>query len=292
MRYCLNLPNAGAGGDARTLAELAACAEDAGWDGVFLEDYILEDYIVYQGRQEIPAYDPWVALAAMALRTERIRLGTMVTPLARRRPWKLAREAVTLDHLSGGRLTLGVGLGDSADVSLTHFGEQTNARVRAAMLDEALDVLIGLWSGRPFRYDGSHYHVQEVTCLPAPLQTPRIPIWVGGAYPNRGPVRRAARWDGACLYKAASPGSAEDSGDPLLPEEIAALKHTIEARRTATTPFDIVVHGARRGVDETAERERLRASASAGATWCQSWIPPGEPAAMRAVVGRGPLRID
>lgn len=287
MRYCLNLPNAGAAGDARTLAELAACAEDSGWDGVFLEDYI-----VYQGRQEIPTYDPWVALATIALRTTRIRIGTMVTPLARRRPWKLAREAATIDHLSGGRMVLGVGLGDSADISLTRFGEETNAGRRAAMLDEALEIVAGLWSGRPFRFSGNHYRVDEVTCLPPPLQSPRIPIWVGGAFPNRGPIRRSARWDGACLYKAAVPGSAEDSGEPLAPAEVAALKRAIAAQRTATTPFDIVVHGARRGADAAAERERLRASAAAGATWSQSWIPPRAPAAMRAIISRGPLRID
>jgi alkanesulfonate monooxygenase SsuD/methylene tetrahydromethanopterin reductase-like flavin-dependent oxidoreductase (luciferase family) len=135
--------------DARTLAELAHAAEEAGWDGVFLEDYIL-----YQGVSSTPTFDPWVALAAMALRTNRILLGTDVTPLPRRRPWKLARETVTLDHLSNGRLVLGVGLGDSPETSFTHFGEVTDTRQRARMLDEALDVLVGLWSGEPFQYHG------------------------------------------------------------------------------------------------------------------------------------------
>ena len=134
MRYSLNLPNGGACADARTLAELAHDAEEAGWDGVFLEDYIL-----YQGVSGTPTFDPWVALAAMALRTNRILLGTDVTPLPRRRPWKLARETVTLDHLSNGRLVLGVGLGDSPETSFTHFGEVTDTRQRARMLDEALE---------------------------------------------------------------------------------------------------------------------------------------------------------
>jgi len=138
MQYCLNLPNGGDCGDARTLAEFAALAEDAGWDGV-----LLEDYIVYQNRQDIPTYDPWVALAAMALRTERIRLGTEVTPLARRRPWKLARETVTLDHHSGGRVILGAGLGLGSDLGFTNFYEETDDRQRASQLDEALDVLVG-----------------------------------------------------------------------------------------------------------------------------------------------------
>jgi len=152
MRYGLCLPNGGACADARTLAGLAHLAEEAGWDGVFLEDYI-----VWQGHQDAPTYDPWVALAAMALQTERIRLGTQVTPLSRRRPWKVARETVTLDHLSNRRLILGVGLGDtSIDVSFTHFAEVTDARLRSKMLDEALDVLVGLWSGQPFSYHGEH----------------------------------------------------------------------------------------------------------------------------------------
>jgi alkanesulfonate monooxygenase SsuD/methylene tetrahydromethanopterin reductase-like flavin-dependent oxidoreductase (luciferase family) len=287
MKYCLNLPNAGPFGDARALAELAALAEDVGWDGVFLEDYIL-----YQGRQDIPTYDPWVALAAVAMRTERIRLGTMVTPLARRRPWKVAREAVTVDHLSGGRLILAVGLGDSSDGSFTQFGEEANARTRAGMLDEALEIVVGLWSGEPFRYDGRYYQVGEIVGLPKPVQSPRIPIWVGGAYPNRGPLHRAARWDGACLYKATTVGSAEDSGEPLTPQDLQAFKRFVERQRPAPTPFDIIVHGAKWDVDEAAERERLRASAAAGATWAQQWIPPSEPDVMRAYIARGPVRIE
>lgn len=201
MQYALGLPNGGAWGDARTLAELARLAEESGWDGVFLEDYI-----VWQSQPDVPTYDPWIALAAMAMRTERIRLGTHVTALARRRPWKVAREAVTLDHLSNGRIILGVGLGDTgesvgSDISFTHFGEVAEARQRARMLDEALEVISGLWSGEPFSYEGQYYQVKEVTFAPRPVQTPRIPIWVGGGWPLKGPTQRAARWDGSCLYK-------------------------------------------------------------------------------------------
>lgn len=289
MQYCLNLPNGGAGGDPRTLAEFAAVAEAAGWDAVFLEDYI-----VYQGRPEIPTYDPWLALAAMALRTTRLRLGTMVTPLARRRPWKLAREAVTLDHLSGGRFILGVGLGDATtDLSFTAFGEETATRQRAAMVDEALDVITGLWSGEPFSYAGAYYRVREVTFLPRPVQTPRIPIWVGGAYPNPGPVRRAARWDGACLYRATHPGSAADSEQPLSPDEIRTLKGLVRQQRpdSASAPFDIMVHGPWPGADRERERRRLQASAEAGATWSMEWIAPSAPEGMRAFIARGPCRI-
>jgi alkanesulfonate monooxygenase SsuD/methylene tetrahydromethanopterin reductase-like flavin-dependent oxidoreductase (luciferase family) len=137
MRYGLNLPNGGLTGDPHTASELAALAEASGWDGVFLEDYI-----VWQGHQDVPTYDPWILLAAMAVRTERIRLGITVTPLSRRRPWKVAREAATLDHLSNRRMILGVGLGDTRlDISLTHFGEVVDMKRRSEMLDEALDII-------------------------------------------------------------------------------------------------------------------------------------------------------
>jgi alkanesulfonate monooxygenase SsuD/methylene tetrahydromethanopterin reductase-like flavin-dependent oxidoreductase (luciferase family) len=159
------------------------------------------------------------------------------------------------------------------------------------MLDEALDVLVGLWSGEPFSYTGAHYRVEEVTCLPRPVQLPRIPIWVGGAYPNRGPTRRAACWDGACLYKATRAGSAEDSGEPLSANEIADLKRTIDRERTASTPFDIMVHGWKPGNDEDATRARLRASVGADAIWCQEWIPPSDFDTMRSRIVRGPVRI-
>src|SRR5512136_156256 len=162
MRYGICLPNGGVCGDPQTLADLAARAEEAGWDGIFLEDYI-----VWQGHQDVPTYEPWIALAAMAMRTTHIRLGTSITPLPRRRPWRVASEATTLDHLSNGRLILGVGIGDTTiDISFTHFGEVTGAKQRGKMLDEALDVIIGLWSGKPFQYEGVYYHVKEVTVLP------------------------------------------------------------------------------------------------------------------------------
>jgi alkanesulfonate monooxygenase SsuD/methylene tetrahydromethanopterin reductase-like flavin-dependent oxidoreductase (luciferase family) len=286
VRYGLNLPAAGAGGDARTLGEFAAVAEAAGWDAV-----LLEDYLVYQNRQDIPTYDPWVALAVMAVRTNRIRLGTEVTPLARRRPWKLARETVTLDHLSGGRLVLGVGLGVDTDVDIANFGEHIDNRRRAAQLDEALDVLVGLWSGEPFNFVGEHYDVRETTCLPRPVQQPRIPIWVGGGYPNKGPLRRAARFDGACLYRAAAPGSSTDAGR-LEPDDVRGLKHFVEANRSMDSSFDIVVGGRKRGDDWEHERGLIRAVSEAGATWWIEWVPPAAPEVMRTAIERGPLRVD
>jgi probable F420-dependent oxidoreductase len=287
MRYCLNLPTGGIAAHPRTLAEFAAVAEDAGWDAVFVEDYI-----VYQNRPELPAYDPWVALAAMALATSKVRLGTMVTPVARRRPWKLAREAVTIDHLSEGRLILGVGIGDSADMTFTAFGEELRTRLRAEIVDEALEVLAGLWSGQPFAFEGRHFHVSEVTCLPCPVQRPRIPIWIGGAYPNPGTLRRAARWDGACLYRAVEVGSAADSEQPLTPDELRDVRRHVEAQRRDASAFDIVAGGPPRRGDRDAQRERIRAAAEAGASWFSEWIPPADPQVMRAQIERGPVRID
>lgn len=276
MRYGLALPTGDRCGDPRLLVELAVLAERHGFDGVFLEDYVF-----FQGDANAATCDPWIALAAIATRTERIRLGTMVTPLARRRPWKVAREAAGIDHLSGGRMVLGVGLGDTgehvaADASFTRLGEATAPAVRAAMLDESLEIVAGLWTGRPFGHRGEHYTVDEVTFAPTPVQRPRIPIWVGGGYPNAGPVRRAARWDGACMYGT-------DVHD-LQPEQVAALRTAAGGRA-----YDICIGGRRRRDGDAAW---LRAVEAAGATWWTEYLPPDEPERMRDVVRHGPFRID
>lgn len=259
MRYALNLPNGGPWGDARTLADLAQLAEESGWDGVFLEDYI-----VWQSSQEVQSHDPWIILASMSMRTNHVRLGTMVTPLARRRPWKVARETVTLDHLSNGRLILGIGLGDTgesvgSDVSFTHFGEAMDARQRSQILDESLDVITGLWSAEPFTYGGQHYRVQEVTFRPPPLQSPRIPIWVGDGWPLKGPARRAARWDGSCLYK--------HEEHYMTPDDIRDLRAFVRRHRGSPEGYDICVGGSPRRSDWEEERAYIRSLAEAGATW-------------------------
>src|SRR5438552_6600128 len=161
MQYGFIIP----GGDLHTIIELASDAEAAGWDGVFYWDGI---YIESAGLM----YDPWVVLAAMAMRTERVRIGAMLTPLSRRRPWKLARETVTLDHLSRGRLILPFGLGALDDGGFAKVGEETDRKVRAQLLDEGLEILTGLWSGKPFSFHGQHYSVEEMTFLPPPVQSP------------------------------------------------------------------------------------------------------------------------
>jgi alkanesulfonate monooxygenase SsuD/methylene tetrahydromethanopterin reductase-like flavin-dependent oxidoreductase (luciferase family) len=219
MRYAVNVPNFEDYGDARTVAGLAADAEAAGWDGFFVWDHLA---FVKAWRLRIA--DPWVLLTAVALATERLRLGPMVTPLPRRRPWKLARETVTLDRLSGGRLVLGVGLGEPPEDEYGSFGEPTDPVVRAAMLDEGLEVLTRLWSGETVSFQGRHYRVDQVAFQPTPVQRPRIPIWVAGAWPRPGPLRRAARFDGSCPLKVDATG------------ELATLE-TVDPRQTDLVTF-------------------------------------------------------
>jgi alkanesulfonate monooxygenase SsuD/methylene tetrahydromethanopterin reductase-like flavin-dependent oxidoreductase (luciferase family) len=285
MRFGLNLANGGPYADPRTLADLAALAEQSGWDGVFLEDYL-----VYQNQIGTPTYDPWVCLAAMAMRTERIRLGTTVTPLPRRRVAKLAAEAVTLDHLSGGRLTLGLGLGDAWDVALANLGEQTDTRTRAAMLDEGLEVLVGLWSGEPFSYVGRFLQVDNVTLLPRPLQTPRIPIWIGGQYPKPGPVRRAARWDGSCLFISTNYTPAGVTQRDWTPADVRTFLATVaDLRPAGAGPFEMTICNARQS-DSDEGRAAVAALAEAGVTWWIEWIAPTDRSAAEAAIARGPIR--
>jgi alkanesulfonate monooxygenase SsuD/methylene tetrahydromethanopterin reductase-like flavin-dependent oxidoreductase (luciferase family) len=279
IRYGISLPTGKECGDPNFLIELGVLAEHAGWEGVFLEDYVL-----FQGDPIAPTCDAFAVLAALAVRTERIVLGTAVTPLVRRRPWVVARQAAAVDQLSGGRMVLGVGLGDTgeavgSDASFTHFGEERDARRRAEMLDEALEVVVGLWSGEPFGFHGRHYVVDEVIFRPPPVQRPRIPIWIGGAYPNRGPTERALRWDGSFLYHR--------DDRPLDGDDVRALR-----ARAGDTPFDICAGGWGRLKDPEAERARIRAVAEAGATWWGEYILPADRQSMREAVARGPLPID
>jgi alkanesulfonate monooxygenase SsuD/methylene tetrahydromethanopterin reductase-like flavin-dependent oxidoreductase (luciferase family) len=195
--------------DPRTLAELARSAEQRGWDGFFLWDHV-----AYRPPVRAVA-DPWVALAAIACATERLRLGAMVTPLSRRRVQKVARETVTLDLLSRGRLTVGVGLGVERNEELEPFGEVVDARERARLLDRGLLRLNAFWAGE---------------FQPPPRQQPRIPVWVAARWPHRRPVRRAARWDG--LFPVDLPG----------PDALAELADEVRGLRAGRDePFELVV---------------------------------------------------
>jgi alkanesulfonate monooxygenase SsuD/methylene tetrahydromethanopterin reductase-like flavin-dependent oxidoreductase (luciferase family) len=213
--------------DPGTLAELASRAEQRGWDGFFLWDHI-------KYRPPVRAVaDPWIALAAIACATDRLRIGPLVTPLSRRRVQKVARETVTLDHLSRGRLTLGVGLGSDRNDELEPFGEVVDPRERARLLDQGLERLGTFWAGE---------------FQPMPVQEPRIPVWVAGRWPNRRPVQRAARWDGMFPI---------DLGGP---DDLAALATEIrDLRAGREDPFDLVAE-----VQPGAAAEPWEA---AGATW-------------------------
>lgn len=276
MRFGIEIAAYGAYVDPRALARLAQAAEVAGWDGFFIWDSMLHD------PDGLPKADPWVALAAVAMATERIRLGPMVTPLPRRRPWKVAREAVTLDVLSGGRLILGVGLGDPSDEEFAWFGEVgQDHRTRARMLDEGLAVVAGLWRGEPFAFDGEFYRLHEMTFLPPPLQSPRIPIWVGGWWPNRAPMRRAARWDGV------HPGRLDG---PLTADDVRALVAEIGAHRVVDGPFDVVIADPPPPDGSPVSPDRLADLADAGATWWLELAGTLPPEIVEERVRRGPPR--
>ncbi len=278
MNYGLYLPNFGDETSARSLATLAREAEGAGWDGFFLWDHI-----VYRARPPVHMVDPWIALTAMAMTTERIRLGTTVTPVPRRRPWILARETASLDQLSGGRVILGVGLGDPPNLEFAQFGEEADNRIRAAKLDEGLDILAGLWSGQPFGYVGTQYKVKKITFQPPPLQTPRILIWVAGFWPNKAPFRRAARWDGVIPLQQGG----------LEPEDVATIATYIKEHRTANSPFDIVKIGSTPGNNSKKASKLVNPFAAVGVTW---WLESlfterNSLEAMRRRILQGPPKI-
>ncbi|MEM7466607.1 MAG: LLM class flavin-dependent oxidoreductase [Pseudomonadota bacterium] len=229
MKFAIYVPNFGAFGDARALAELARDAEDAGWDGFFIWDHVLWSKPVEQ-----PVVEPWVALTAIAMATERIRIAPIITPLPRRRPWQLARQAASLDQLSGGRLIIGAGIGFDGFGDYSAFGETTDAVIHGQMLDEALTILNGLLSGDPFAFKGEHYQVEETQFLPSALQRPRIPIWLAGLWPGTKPFRRAAKWDGIVPLR-------KGPNDPLEPHEYRDMAAYItEHQEGAGTSFDIV----------------------------------------------------
>jgi alkanesulfonate monooxygenase SsuD/methylene tetrahydromethanopterin reductase-like flavin-dependent oxidoreductase (luciferase family) len=281
LRYALSLPNGGVCGDPRVLAEMAQTAEAAGWDAV-----LLEDYIQYQGK-DVPTCDPWIALTAIAVRTQRLRIGTAVTPVPRRRPWYLAQQVATLDRLSGGRVILGVGAGDPRDPTYRALSEETDIRKRAAMLDEGLIIIDRLWSGNAVDFTGQHYRVDGLRLSLTPLQRPRVPIWVGGLWPRRTTIERAARWDGALLGFKVGPGNGEVD---MTPADVELLVQDI-ARRRPVDSYDIVMGGRARESNESAERQWIREMAGAGATWWCEWVPPGQEGEMRQAAQRGPLRI-
>lgn len=278
MKYGFVLPI----GDARIAADLARDAEQAGWDGFFVWEPVW-------------GIDPWVALTAAAMQTSTIRLGTMLTPLPWRQPWKLAGETATLDNLSNGRLILAVGLG-APDTKAGNFGVPTDRKTRAELLDEGLDVLYGLWQGQPFDYDGRHYHLQptDFSVPPPPVQQPRIPTWVVGVWPRMKSMRRVLRCDGLLPARMGPDGKLAET---LQPDDIREMKAWLDQNRTSDTPFDIIWEGETPGDSPSEAAAIVRPWAEAGATWWNEtrWnvlSDANAPEIARERILQGPPRLD
>lgn len=281
MQFALDIPHFGPFSDPHLVAELGHEAEESGWDGFFLWDHITYKFAGSPGPMTVA--DPWILMAAIASRTTRIKLGPMVTALPRRRPWKLARETVTLDHLSRGRLIFGVGLGSDRHGEYSSFQETIDARVRGEMTDESLEVLTQLWSGEEVNYQGEHYQISQAQFLPRPYQQPRIPIWVAGYWPTKKPFRRAAQWDGVF------PLMRERALTPVDFQEILAYTH---AQRTQSTPFDVVASGLTSSTDKSQAAAHVSSFAEVGATW---WLEGFNPShtleQVRQRIHQGPPRF-
>jgi alkanesulfonate monooxygenase SsuD/methylene tetrahydromethanopterin reductase-like flavin-dependent oxidoreductase (luciferase family) len=265
VRHALNLPPFGTFGDAALLVDLARAAEGSGWDGVFLWDHL-------HFETDVPFVDAWIALTAIATSTERLRIGPLITPLPRRRPWKVAREAVTLDHLSGGRLVLGVGLGIDFWHEFDGFDEPaTDDRIRAELLDDGIEIITRLWSGERVSYAGTRLRVNDIRYLPRPVQQPRIPIWSAVLWPPRAnPIRRAARCDGVTPFNP----------EGMTPEQVVELRGRIDAVRGDAPPYDVCLYG---------PPARAAEFAAAGVTWYMESLLPDEPLAeVWRIVEEGP----
>ena len=248
MRFAVNLAPFGAAADVRLLVQMAREAEEAGWDGFFLWDHMNWD----EFGPEIA--DPWIALTAIACATERIAIGPMVTPVFRRRPAKLARETATLQNLSGGRLILGVGLGSPDPEESMYLGEEGRLSERAAITDEALELLDKLWSGAPVVHRGRYFKLRSKGFRPAPCQP--IPVWVAATWPfHKGPLARAQRHQGvvAACY----------TGEPIGAEQLQLL-----------SDCGTVVYGIATGDDPQADSENVKAFRQAGVDW---WLEPLDP---------------
>lgn len=266
MRHAIYLPPFATFGDVDIVLEVAADAEAAGWDGLFMWDHLLFS-------EDVPFVDPWIALAAVAARTQRLTIGPLVTPLARRRVHKVARESVTLDHLSKGRLVLGVGLGIDFWREYSAFAEAaTTDRVRSEMLNEGVEALRALWTGEPVSYAGHHVTIDGARFLPRPHQ-PTIPIWAAAFWPLRSdrPIRRAAGCDGVIPF---------DERGPLRPDDVVELRRRLG--KEGDLSYDVCLHGPQ---DWATDYE------AAGVTWLMLSFGPDQPLdEVRSLTGAGPPR--
>ena len=263
------------GGDVDTLIDFAQEIEAAGWDAVFVADGVY-------------GTDAWISLAAIAVKTQRIRLGPLITPPSRCRPWTLASQAATLDRLSGGRMILSVGLG-AIDTGFDRVGEAIDRKTRAELLDESLEIITGFWSGEPFHHHGRHYTVDwDVPWSYRPVQSPRIPIWVVAAWPRRRSLERALSYDGVLPNRIGSGGSLSAP----TPEDIAEVDAFVAEHRRDDSLFDIVVEGITPADDREAAA-KVTAYADAGATWWieSMWDVPGGLDAALHRVQQGPPEV-
>jgi alkanesulfonate monooxygenase SsuD/methylene tetrahydromethanopterin reductase-like flavin-dependent oxidoreductase (luciferase family) len=281
MRFAVDVPNFGDFADPRIVADVARRAEEAGWDGLFVWDHVTHRKAL---RRQLA--DPWVLLTAAALATRRIRLGTMITPVARRRVSKLAREVTTLDRLTGGRMVFGAGLGAPVADEFGSFGETTDPREIAARLDEGLEALNLLWSGEPVTFRGDHVVVDDVAFLPTPVQRPRVPIWVGGVWPARRPMRRAARWDGAAPILPWDDDENRPQPDAATVREITAFLRRCRAEAGLEgVPFDLILSGTS-PAGPAAAADLLGPLAAEGATWWREESAPEDLGRAEAVIRR------
>ncbi len=275
MQYGLDVSITGAYAQSNLLADLAVLAEEAGWDGFFVQDGMLN-------ANSEPLVDPWMALCAIALRTQHVRLGAFMTPLAAYHPWQIARQSVTLDQFSQGRLIFGAGLGERAS-DFARVGEVGDPRLRAEKLDEGLEILQLLWSGEVVSFQGKQRQMTGAQLLPKPVQSPRIPVWVAGYWPHRRPFRRAARFDGVYI------ASQTASGEPLTPLELQEALAYIKTQRTAASAFDVAFASETPG-DASDGAAIVQPFASAGVTWWLEGIWPerGSVEQMRERIRQGP----
>jgi alkanesulfonate monooxygenase SsuD/methylene tetrahydromethanopterin reductase-like flavin-dependent oxidoreductase (luciferase family) len=267
-------------GSANDYVALAREAEDAGWDGVFAWDDISVD------RDGV--FDPWVVLGAMAAVTERITLGAMVFSLARRRPWKVARESATLDMISNGRLVIPVGLGGTWDGGYARVStDDPERRVRAEKLDECLDILALAWSGEPVSYQGKHYSMTDLN-FDRPVQRPRIPVWPVGAWPYPKSLSRAAKWDGIIVSDRTGGEDQE-----LTPGVVANVVKWIAEHRSSMDGFEVITEGVTSGSDRAADDRMLEPLAEAGATWFieSRWEDDQSAETLRERIRLGPPRL-
>jgi alkanesulfonate monooxygenase SsuD/methylene tetrahydromethanopterin reductase-like flavin-dependent oxidoreductase (luciferase family) len=274
-KFGLFFPPFGELADPGRVADLAATAEAAGWSGIFLWDHMLATPGVAVG-------DAWIAMAAVALATREVRFGAMVTPLARRRPWVLARQAVALDRLSGGRLVIGAGLGDDGWKEFSSFGEATEPRERALLLDDSLEVLQRLLAGADVAFDGKRLTVHATPFLPLPVQDP-VPVWTGFRWPNRAPLARAARVQGCFPIFP---------GDPAMPDAADLIAVRAELGRLgAPGGSDLAVRCALRLLAPADRAAAVATAQDSGVTWLLEGFGTRQPAAeIEAIAAGGPPR--